>query len=60
VGFNKTFLPTVQELQKCLKDNEEGTINWLRKSDCFIGPEKSQKFVEYLLKTKRHKLDNRP
>jgi hypothetical protein len=48
MGFNKTFLPTLQDLQKRFKDRPESTINWLKKSDAFLGPEESHEFVKWI------------
>ena len=48
MSFNKTFLPELQELQDRFKNNKESTINWLKKSDAFIGPAESHDFVKWI------------
>lgn len=48
MGFNKTFLPSLPDLQKRFSENEESTINWLCKSDAFIGPAESHNFVKWI------------
>lgn len=48
MGFNKTFLPQLQDLQERFYEDEERTINWLRKSDAFIGPTESHDFVKWI------------
>ena len=49
MGFNKAYLPSVQDLEKRLEDNRDGTIRWLRKTDAFIGSPESIKWVQELL-----------
>lgn len=48
MGFNKTFLPSLPDLQERFKNNEESTIRWLRKSTIFIGPTESHDFVKWI------------
>ena len=48
MGFNKTFLPSLPDLQKRFQDRPESTINWLKKSDCFLGPAESHEFVKWI------------
>ena len=37
MGFNKTILPSFEELQKRYEEDPEATFRWLRKTDVFIG-----------------------
>jgi len=50
MGFNKTFLRTVEDIEKRLESDRESTLRWLKKSDCFIGPSETIDFVNQLLK----------
>jgi len=49
MSINKTFLPSVQELQDKYASDKNGTYKWLKKSDCFLGNSQSIRMAEHLI-----------
>lgn len=49
MGFNKTFLPSPEEIQRRYDKDPDGTYRWLRKSDAFIGGAASMPLVNDIL-----------
>lgn len=49
MSVNKTFLPSVQELQNKYAADKENTYRWLKKSDCFLGDIKAIHCAEHLM-----------
>ena len=52
MGFNKIYLPSVEDLKERLKEDKNGTIRWLQKADALIGQNDSIKFAEDIKKMK--------
>ena len=50
MSFNKTYLPELTELKKQFKEDKIITLNWLKKSDVFIGSTESVEFANKILK----------
>ena len=52
MSFNKIFLQEEKELKKRYAEDPEAFKRWINKADALIGPEKSMKFVEKIMKKK--------